>query len=110
MSTRTPQSYVQAVLAAEREQWTGATCPAAPSGCNGPRESECMGLCTHRVNTDLMSCKTVAVAGNPEQRMPIKSAAPQPNRIVAAWGAYKAHRPHSRIDGLRNALRSWRGS
>ena len=26
-------------------------CPAASSGCNGPKEGECMGLCTHRAFT-----------------------------------------------------------
>lgn len=73
-------------------------CIYANSGCNGPIEGECVGLCMHRVqpitkyriNTDTMTRPVVAIAGKVEE-LPIQFAEPEPTRISAAWDAYKAH-------------------
>lgn len=63
----------------------------------------------HRIDASLLeSERAVAIKGNVEQRMPIEYAEPEPNRFTAAWDAYKAHRAHSRIDGIRHAIRALR--
>ena len=77
------------------------------STCNYP-EGECVGLCLHRINTETMTKRCAAIKGSVEQRMPIEFAEPEPTRIGAAWDAYKAHRAHGRIDGIRHAWRALR--
>lgn len=69
------------------------------STCNYP-EGECVGLCLHRINTETMTKRCAAIKGNVEQRT-------EPTRIGAAWDAYKAHRQHGRIDGIRHAWRAF---
>lgn len=77
------------------------TCPYASSGCNGPKEGQCMGWCEPRRHV--------------EQRMPIEFAEGHENgvkaegRFSSAWDAYKTHRPLGRIRALRKAIRvAWR--
>lgn len=80
------------------------------STCNYP-EGECVGLCLHRaqINTETMTKRCAAIKGNVEQRMPIEYA-DEPSALVAAWDAYKAHRAHGRIDGIRHAWRAFRSA
>ena len=103
MSAHTPQSFVRAVKAAEREQWTGTACPAASSGCNGPSEGECMGLCTHRVDASRLTAPVRVVLGNTE---PADTAA---ERALATWRLYRRFRCSLR-ESLRSAMRSWRAA
>jgi hypothetical protein len=50
----------------------------AQSGCNGPSEGECMGLCTHRVNTrHLPDDRAAVVFGNTVD--PIQFHGPEPD-------------------------------
>ena len=76
------------------------TCPASVSGCNGPTEGQCEGLCTlHRPIRPV------------EQHMPIEYAGPEPepeSLWSRVWSAYKAHRPHGRMNGIRHAFAAWR--
>lgn len=77
------------------------TCPYASSGCNGPTEGQCMNLCLHRLIRPV------------EQRMAIEYAGPEPedkpeSLFSRVWSAYKAHRPHGRMDGIRHAFAAWR--
>lgn len=37
-----------------------------------------MGLCTHRINTDTMTKRSVSIKGKVEQRMQIEYAGPEP--------------------------------
>ena len=106
MSTHTPQSFVRAALAAEREQWTGTpACQHAPSGCNGPRESECIGLCTHRIDASFVPAgAVVAVAGQVEQSKPAPAA-----RARSEFSLYRRF-GHSLGASLRHALRALRGA
>ena len=60
-----------------------------------------------KINTETMTKRCAAIKGNVEQ-LPIQFAEPEPTRIGAAWDAYKAHRAHSRIDGIRHAWRALR--
>jgi hypothetical protein len=101
MSAHTPQSFVQAVKAAEREQWTGPACPAASSGCNGPHEGECLGLCTHRVDASRLTAPVRVVLGNPEP------AATPVQRALATWRLYRRFRCSLR-ESFLCALRIWR--
>lgn len=88
-------------------------CPYPGSGCNGPKEADCVGLPAcfwlsfHREsdNTERDEEMPVQFAG-PE---PEQEPKPEPTRISAAWDAYKAHRAHSRIDGIRHAIRALKG-
>jgi hypothetical protein len=77
-------------------------CIYANSGCNGPIEGECVGLCLHRINTETMTKRCAAIKGNVEQRMPIEFA-DEPSAFVAAWDAYKTHRPRGRMKALIHA-------
>lgn len=88
-------------------------CNFASSGCNGPKESDCIGLCLHRavIDTDTMTKRSVSIKGKVEQRMPIEFAGPEPkpeSLLSRVWSAYKAHRPHGRMDGIRHAFAAWR--
>ncbi len=76
----------------------------ATSGCNGPTEGECVGLCLHRaqINTETMTKRCAAIKGSVEQRMPIEFA-DEPSAFVAAWDAYKTHRPRGRMKALIHA-------
>lgn len=104
-------------------------CAYASSGCNGPSEGECMGLCTHRVNTEMMTKPVVAIKGRVEQRvetktlpngdlqiaiwaeeLPIQFAEPEPSPIACAWDAYTTHRARGRLAALRHALRAFRSA
>lgn len=90
-------------------------CIYANSGCNGPIEGECIGLCLHRaqINTETMTKRCAAIKGNVEQRMPIEFAGPEPEDKPESlwsrvWSAYKAHRPQGRMNGIRHAFAAWR--
>ncbi len=50
-------------------------CQFSPSSCNGPKESECMGLCTHRINTDYMQKRVVSIKGRVEE-LPVQMHEP----------------------------------
>lgn len=86
-------------------------CPITTS-CGYP-QGECAGLCLHRVNTDTMTKRSVAIKGKVEQSMPIDFAGPEPedkpeSLFSRVWSAYKAHRQHGRMDGIRHAFSAWR--
>lgn len=77
------------------------TCPYASSGCNGPVEGQCMNLCLPRLIRPV------------ERRMPIEFSGPEPEDKPESlwsrvWSAYKAHRPHGRMNGIRHAFAAWR--
>lgn len=75
------------------------TCPASVSGCNGPTEGQCEGLCTlHRLIRPV------------EQRMPIEFAEPEPkdSPVTCALCVYKTHRPAGRMKAIRQAFKAWR--
>lgn len=70
------------------------------TSCDYP-EGECAGLCLHRLIRPV------------EQRMAIEYAGPEPEDKTEplwsrVWSAYKAHRPHGRMDGIRHAFAAWR--
>lgn len=76
-------------------------CIHATSGCNGPVEGECMGLCTHRVNTmHLPDDRAAFVPGHIEP----------PPAISRARLAFNTYRLYRRADcGVREAARhAWR--
>lgn len=52
----------------------GSPPPCASSGCNSP-QSECMGLCTHRINTDYMQKRVVSIKGRVEE-LPVQMHEP----------------------------------
>lgn len=66
------------------------TCQFASSGCNGPKEGDCLGLCLHR--------------------LPIEFAEPEPkdSRTTCALCAYRTHRPAGRLVAVRQAFKAWR--
>lgn len=56
-----------------------------------------------------MTKRSVSIKGKVEQRMPIEYAEPEPESLLSrVWSAYKAHRPHGRMDGIRHAFAAWR--
>jgi hypothetical protein len=55
----------------------------ASSGCNGPRESECMGLCTQKVNADQISEDGPSIWLGLEQEDPIQFAGDEPMPLAA---------------------------
>lgn len=73
-------------------------CPYPGSGCNGPKESDCVGLpaCIgfsfHRVNTETMTKRCAAIKGNVE-----------PRTEPTVLDAYKTHRPRGRMKALIHA-------
>lgn len=88
-------------------------CPITTSCCYP--QGECSGLCLHRacINTDTMTKRSVSIKGKVEQRMPIEFAGPEPEDKPESlwsrvWSAYKAHRPHGRMNGIRHAFAAWR--
>lgn len=73
-------------------------CLYASSGCNGPREGECMGLCLHRVDTHYL----------PDDRAAFVPGVAQENRLSVSQMAadtYRIHRPAGRLHALRQSLR-----
>ncbi len=89
-------------------------CIYANSGCNGPIEGECVGLCLHRaqINTETMTKRCAAIKGNVEQRMPIEYAEPEPSRVRDAFAAltkwWKSN--HGLRQAFRHALRAFRSA
>lgn len=81
-------------------------CPFASSGCNGPIEGECVGLCLHRavINTETMTRPVVVIKGKVEE-LPVQFAEPEPNTFTDAFDAYKAHRPQGRMCAIRRSVR-----
>lgn len=60
--------------------------PCASSGCNGPVEGECMGLCTHRVNTH---CMTKPVATVMPKELPVQFSGPEPGVLTKLRTFYR---------------------
>jgi hypothetical protein len=80
-------------------------CIHASSGCNGPVEAQCMGLCTHRVNTlHLPDDRAAVVLGRTEE------PAPEISRVRLALNTYRLYRGVNcgRREALRNAWRALR--
>lgn len=92
-------------------------CPYPGSGCNGPKESDCVGLpaCIgfsfHRIDTETMTKRCAAIKGNVEQRMPIEFA-DEPSRLRDAFAAltkwWKSN--HGLRQAFRHALRAFRSA
>lgn len=80
-------------------------CPAASSGCNGPSEGECMGLCTHRVAASRLTAPVRVVLGNTEQT----DTATPAQRALATWRLYRRFRCSLR-ESFRSAMRTWRAA
>ena len=78
-------------------------CPNASSGCNGPSEGECLGLCTHRVEASRLTAPVRVVMGNTED-----TATPA-QRALATWRPYRRFRCSLR-ESFRSALRTWRAA
>jgi len=77
------------------------SCPYATSGCNGPKEGECMTLCLHRINTQHMAAPVAIHMGRVEQR-------PEPTgRLALALAGYRRFRTanRTRAQALLHALR-----
>lgn len=81
------------------------TCPATSSGCNGPHEGECMGLCTHRVNRPVQRMNVEFAGSEPE---PEKKPQIKDSPITCALCAYRTHRPAGRLVAVRQAFKAWR--
>lgn len=79
-------------------------CPYPGSGCNGPKEADCVGLPA----CFWLSFHREADNTERDEEMPVQFAEPEPTRLTSAWDAYKAHRAKSRIDGIRHAIRALR--
>jgi hypothetical protein len=68
----------------------------------------------HRIDASMLDHeRSIAIKGHVEQRMPIEYAGPEPEDKPESlwsrvWSAYKAHRPHGRMDGIRHAFAAWR--
>ncbi len=79
-------------------------CPAASSGCNGPREAQCMGLCADRINTHhLPDDRAAIVLGHIEPAPAISRA----RLALNTFGLYR-RAGCGLHEASRNALRAWR--
>ncbi|MDP3351843.1 MAG: hypothetical protein Q8S92_22895 [Hydrogenophaga sp.] len=79
-------------------------CPYASSGCNGPKEGDCVGLCTHRVDTyHLPDERAAVVLGNTDKPEPI-------SRARLALNTFQLYRSagRTRRQALHNAVRALR--
>lgn len=79
-------------------------CPFHYSCFSGPNGTECMGLCTHRVNTHhLPDDRAAVVMGSTEEPPRISRA----RLALNTWALYRRAGCGLR-ESFRNALRAWR--
>lgn len=83
------------------------TCPHASSGCNGPKEGECMTLCLHRVDASKLTAPVSIHMGSVEQRPAILPPTERISRPALALSTYRVYRTanRSRAEAFRHALR-----
>jgi hypothetical protein len=83
------------------------TCPYTTSGCNGPKEGDCMSLCLHRVDAAKLSAPVSVHMGAVEQRPAILPPTERISRPALALSTYRVYRTanRSRAEAFRRALR-----
>lgn len=79
------------------------TCAHTSSGCNAP-QSECLGLCMHRINTITKPCAVVI------GKTPIAYAKGTENesKFARCKRAYRTHRFMGRIAAIKRFIKEWR--
>lgn len=82
------------------------TCQHAPAGCNDP-QSECLGLCLHRIDAEAMS-KDCAVIFGTAPLINYARGAENEGRIARCKRAYLTHRFVGRFAAIRQAFKAWR--
>jgi hypothetical protein len=82
-------------------------CPYTTSGCNGPKEGDCMSLCLHRVDASKLTTPTAIHMGCVEQRPAILPPTEPMTRLELACSTFKVYRAANRtlIEATRQALR-----
>lgn len=83
------------------------SCPYASSGCNGPKEGECLTLCLHRVDSTKLRSPISIHMGSVEQRPAILPPTERISRPALALSTYRVYRTanRSRAEAFRHALR-----